>query len=154
LEYDIAGDKAAGRQAVAWVLGPASDLRQQAIVFDWCQDLLSESQKKELAGRMLRGISATAEDDSLAAVRSRVLAAVALFDEVPDVPQQELNRIVYTWWRNRFVPELKAGRTALRPDEAYPLYELLHALRDSTNIDLREAWPAHFEQYPIEHVLS
>src|ERR1035441_5419685 len=39
LYYQVAGDAAAGREAIAAVLGPATDLRQEALAFDWCQDL-------------------------------------------------------------------------------------------------------------------
>src|SRR5262245_16121808 len=40
LYYAISEDASFGRQAIEWAMGPDSDLRQQAIVFDWCQDLL------------------------------------------------------------------------------------------------------------------
>src|SRR5689334_5325659 len=46
LYYQIGHDEEAGRQAVRWALGPASDLRQLALVFDWCQGALSEAQSK------------------------------------------------------------------------------------------------------------
>ena len=40
--YQITGAKEFGKQAVDWALTPqAKDLRQLAIVFDWCQPLLS-----------------------------------------------------------------------------------------------------------------
>jgi hypothetical protein len=89
LDYQISGNAAAGRRAVAWALGPGDDLRQLALVFDWCQDLLGETQKRDLAARIQTGMTAADDDDSIAAVRSRVLAAVALFDEVPRTPQRE-----------------------------------------------------------------
>src|ERR1051326_3399141 len=34
LYYQVSGDAEAGKQAVRWALGPASDLRQLALVFD------------------------------------------------------------------------------------------------------------------------
>ncbi|MGA9627654.1 MAG: hypothetical protein WBQ65_24485, partial [Bryobacteraceae bacterium] len=57
LEYQISGDAAAGRQAVAWALGPGEDLRQLALVFDWCHDLLSEAQRGALAARIQTGMA-------------------------------------------------------------------------------------------------
>ena len=39
-------------------------------------------------------------------------------------------------------------------DDAYALWELLHAIRDNTNIDLRETVPHFFKDFPIEHLLS
>ena len=101
LYYQISGNAAAGRQAVAWALGPGDDLRQLALVFDWCQDLLSEAQRRDLAARLEKGMAAAAADDSIAAVRSRALAAVALFDHVPEAPQRELERVVRNWWERQ-----------------------------------------------------
>jgi hypothetical protein len=39
-------------------------------------------------------------------------------------------------------------------EDAYALMELLHAIRDSTIIELRESIPRFFKDYPIEHLLS
>ena len=39
-------------------------------------------------------------------------------------------------------------------DDAYALLELLHAVRDNTNLDLREACPRFFKDFPIEHLMS
>src|SRR5580692_9015375 len=46
LYYQVSGTAEAGQQAVAWALGAGADLRQLALVFDWCQDILSEAQSK------------------------------------------------------------------------------------------------------------
>jgi hypothetical protein len=154
LYYQISGNAAAGRQAVAWALGPGDDLRQLALVFDWCQDLLSEAQRRALAARIQKGMAAAAADDSMAAVRSRVLAAVALFDEVPQAPQRELESVVRTWWNGKMAPALQNGRGVAARDDAYPLFELLHAMRDSTTLDLREGCPRFFKNFPIEHLVS
>jgi hypothetical protein len=154
LYYQVAGDAEAGREAVAWALGPGSDLRQLALVYDWCQDLLSDAQKKSLAGRLQRGMAETAANDAIAAVRSRVMAAVALFDEVPQGPRQELASVVNGWWAHKIVPELAAGRTAAPREDAYALYELLHVLRDNTNLDLRESARPFFRSFPMEHLVS
>src|SRR5664280_2493556 len=154
LYYQISGNAAAGRQAVAWALGPGDDLRQLALVFDWCQDLLSEAQRRDLAARLQNGMAAASADDSMAAVRSRVLAAVALFDHVPQAPQRELERVVRSWWDGKMAPALENGRGVVARDDAYPLFELLHAMRDSTTLDLREGCPGFFKSFPIEHLVS
>ena len=154
LDYQITGNAAAGRQAVAWALGPGDDLRQLALVFDWCQDLLSEAQRRDLAARIEKGMAAAAANDSMAAVRSRVLAAVALFDHVPQAPQRELERVVRDWWNGKMAPALEKGRDVVARDDAYPLFELLHAIRDNTMLDLRERCPRFFKDFPIEHLVS
>ena len=157
LYYQIAGNAEAGKQAVAWALGPASganpDLRQLALVFDWCQDLLSPAQQHALAARIEKRLAETATDESLPAVRSRGLAAVALYDHVPDVPPRELER-VRAWWNSRIVAALGAGRDPIARDGAYPLLELFHAIRDNTGLDLRESEAAFFKDFPIDHLMS
>jgi hypothetical protein len=152
--YQITGNAAAGRQAVAWALGPNDDLRQLALVFDWCQDLLSETERRDLAARLEKGMMAAAADESVAAVRSRVLAAVALFDHVPQAPQRELEGVVRNWWNGKLAPALENGRDVVARDDAYPLFELLHAMRDNTMLDLRERCPRFFKDFPIEHLVS
>jgi hypothetical protein len=154
LDYQISGNAAAGRQAIAWALGPGEDLRQLALVFDWCQDLLSEAQRRALAARLEKGMAAAAADDSIAAVRSRVLAAVALFDHVPQAPQRALEGLVHNWWNGKLAPALENGRGVVARDDAYPLFELLHAMRDNTMLDLRERCPRFFKDFPIEHLVS
>jgi hypothetical protein len=154
LFYQISGNAAAGQQAITFALSASSDLRQQALVFDWCQDLLNDSQRRDLTSRLEKAISTPPADDSVSTARARVLAAVALFDHVPQTPQRELERIVRTWWEGKLVPALKAGQSVIARDDAYPLLELLHAMRDNTNIELRESIPRFFKDYPIEHLLS
>ncbi len=154
LYHQVSGDAAAGRRAVEWALGPAADLRQRALVFDWCQDVLTEPQRRELTARLIGGIAQPPRDNSVATARGRAFAAIALFDHVPDGPQRELERLVRTWWRSDIVKNLKAGKAVLKRDDAYPLYELLHVIRDNTNLDLRESDGQFFKEYPIEHLLS
>lgn len=154
LHYQIAGNAAMGRRAVAWALNGGSDLRQLALVFDWCQDLLDTAQRRALIARLQQRLNQTAGDDSIAAVRSRALAAVALYDELPQIPNRELERIVHTWWEGRMAPALNGGRDVVPRGDAYPLWELLHVIRDNTNLDLRESARKFFKEFPIEHLVS
>ena len=47
-----------------------------------------------------------------------------------------------------------AGKSLVARDDAYALWEFLHAVRDNTNLDLRENVPHFFKDFPIEHLLS
>jgi hypothetical protein len=154
LYYQVAGDGAIGKQAVTSALAPGADLRQMAIVYDWCQDLLTDDQRKQLETRLAQGISASSADASVPAVRSRALAAIALFDHVPQTPQRELERIVHVWWERNTAPGLKAGKTLVARDDAYALFELLHAVRDDTIIEMRDSCRQFFKDFPIEHLMS
>jgi hypothetical protein len=153
LYFKVTGNAEFGRKAIVWALTPAADLRQQALVFDWCQDLLSEPQRRDLTARLAKGIMVTA-DPAIPAVRSRTLAAIALYDHVPETPQKALDAMVHQWWERRMVPSLRGGKSVVARDDAYALWELLHVVRDNTNLDLRESIPRFFKDFPIEHLLS
>jgi hypothetical protein len=148
LFYQVSGNEDIGRQAVAWALGPATDLRQLALVFDWCQPLLSEAQSKTLKAKLQKGVEQTARASDVATVRSRILAAIAIEDDAT------LKSTVGTWWRGQMAPALKSGSRALQRGEVYPLFEILHAVRDNVNIDLREDAPKYFQELPSYLLLS
>ena len=154
LYYQVSGDAAVGRQAVAWALGPGTDLRQLALVFDWCQELLSDAQRRALIGRIEQRMAQTAGDESTPSVRSLALGAIALFDHVSQTPNQQLQRIIRVWWEGKIAPALNAGQRPVTREDAYALWELLHAVRDTTNLDLRESCRKFFKEFPIEHLMS
>ena len=153
LYYEVAGDQAVGRRAVAWALG-AADLRQMALVYDWCQPLMSEADRRALAARMTKRLAENPVDESIPTARARALAAVALFDEVPQTPQHELERLAYTWWRNRIVRVAGSGRNPVPRDDVYALMEFLHAFQDNADLDLRETARGFFKDLPIDHLMS
>jgi hypothetical protein len=154
LYYQVAGDKAVGRKAIAWALGPDADLRQMALVYDWCQDLFTDAERQSFAARLSRRMTDSGADASMSAARSRALAAVALFDDFPDTPARELDRLVHQWWDGSVIPAVRNGKHAISRDDAYSLYEFLHAIQDNVKVDLRENAPRFFKDYPIEHLLS
>ena len=152
LYYQVTDAEIHGREAVRWALGPGSDLRQLALVFDWCQPVLSAAQSKALAAKLQKGIQAAARSSDLGIIRARTLAAVALADHAPD--SGDLEWLVRTWWRGQMAAALRAGRNAVTRDDAYPLFEFLHAVRDNLYIDLRDPVPGFFKTFPIFHLLS
>ncbi|MEO7648869.1 MAG: hypothetical protein ABIZ80_00240, partial [Bryobacteraceae bacterium] len=155
LYYQASEDAAIGKQAVQWALSPKSnDLRQLSLVFDWCQPLLTEEQSKTLAAKLEKGIAASAKDQSIPAARNRTLAAIALAGHLPKVSAEETERVVRSWWRGYMVPALKGGRNVVPREHVYALFELLHAVRDNVNLDLRDPVPGFFKGLPIFHLLS
>jgi hypothetical protein len=150
----ISGNDALAREAILLGMNGELDLRQQAMVFDWFEHLMSDDQRKSFAARIKKGIDDTTADNSVTGVRSRALAAIAIFDHVPLTPQKELDRIVKQWWDGRMLPALKNGASAISRDDAYALWEMMHAIRDNTNIDLRETFPKYFKDFPIEHLIT
>src|SRR6266849_1747655 len=81
LYYRAGQEQDSGRRAVAWSLSsgsearsggdPRPDLRQLALIFDWCQDLLTPAQSRALALKLQKGIEQSQNDRSVAAARSR-----------------------------------------------------------------------------------
>ena len=54
LYYQVARNDAAGRKAVEWALrdaADAGDLRQLALVFDWCAPVMTKAQADRLAAK-------------------------------------------------------------------------------------------------------
>src|SRR3954453_15303933 len=58
LYFQVSGKAEFGKKAVEWSLTPAADLRQQALVFDWCQEAMTETQRRELSARISKALEA------------------------------------------------------------------------------------------------
>ena len=56
-------------------------------------------------------------------------------------------------WKQRLA-RLQAGTAPIPLDESFAFYEILHAVRDNLNTDLREEDPHYFKEFPIGHLLS
>ncbi len=155
LYFAISGDNAQGRRAVEWALGPGRDLRQLAIVYDWCQPLLSAEQSKALEAkiRQLIGTAPPATQD-LPAWRDRVLAGIATADENQHGEEKLLRQVVEQWWRGEMAPRLTEGRASVAFADVYALVEILHAVRDNLKIELPEAAPEYFRELPKFQILG
>ncbi len=148
LYAQIAGDQTHCETAVNWALGSGADLRQMALVFDWCQPSLPEEKSQALAGRIERALGTISSQSGVSAVRDRVLAAVALAGHRPSVPEAQLRLAVEKWWRGEIVPGLQGRRDVLRLTDLPALLEILHAVRDNLKIDLRDPVQAFFRDLP------
>jgi hypothetical protein len=158
LYYQIARDAAAGKKAVEWALNdaanPVTDLRQLALVFDWCGPVMSAAQADRLGAKIERGIALAAQsltrENETPVQSARALAAIAIADRLKDHGESILRGIVEDWWRGALIPQLE---TQPPPREhIYALVEMLHALRDNLTIDLRDSAPAYFRQLPLDRL--
>lgn len=155
LYYVASQDAAYGKEAVKWALSAQNtDLRQLALIFDWCHDILSDSEKQSLSARMVKLMGQEARSQSTASVRSRVMAAVALIDHVPEVPEKTLRAIWTEWWMGKLVPAIRKSRQSFALTDSYPLLEIMHVIRDNFNFDMRDNALAFFRDFPIHRVLS
>jgi hypothetical protein len=147
LYYAVSGDDAAGKRAIEWALGEsASDLRQLALVYDWCQPILGL--KDPALAAKIRQLSQKRTNDSISARRDRVLALIATASDNQHSEERPLQDLVRQWWRTELAPALADGRATPALPDIYSLLEILHAIRDNLKIDLRDAAPGYFAQLP------
>jgi hypothetical protein len=139
LNYRVAHQNPAGRRAIEWALAN-DDLRQIALVYDWCITLATKAEADRLAAKLQEGLSQPATN--MTGQNARALAAIALADRLPDAGDGALREIV-RWWR---------GQKSFAREEQYPLFEFLHAIRDNTKVDLRESAGAYFNELPLDYV--
>ncbi len=154
LYYQVTGDTAFGKRAVDWALGQATDLRQLALVYDWCQPMLNPAQSKSLAAKIQKLSGAPLAASSLAARRDRILAIVATSDASLHNEEAALRDIVQKWWRAELAPKLASGSMAIPHHELYALLELMHALHDNLKIDFREDAAEYFRELPKYQILG
>ncbi len=155
LYYVASQNKEQGRKAVDWALGPSgTDLRQLAIVYDWCQPLLTEAERTRLTAKLQAALEKAAAAQDFAAVRNRVLAAVALSGHVPGVEEKYVKPVLGPWWEKTVLAPIRAGGTPIDPKDHYALFEMLHVVRDNFDIDLRETAAKHFTTLPVYHLMS
>jgi len=152
LFYQVSGDKAVGGRAIQWAM-TSNDVRQVAFVYDWCQPLLDARQKQALGDKLERALKAPAPAD-IAGMRTRAYVTIAIADRLPDHGAAVLGEMVTKWWRGTMAAAWTAGRDPVRRDQFLPLYELLHAVRDNLNLDLREDAPKVFHELPTYFVIS
>ena len=153
LYFAITGDADSGRRAAEWAMG-ATDVRQVALVYDWCQTNLTPAQNKAIAAKLTSALTALAAKADFASMRDRAFAAVVLADAQPGPSSVALRDIVLNAWKNRAIPILKGGAGLPSVEQVQAIYELMHVVRDNLNIDLRDDFPAWFKTLPQVHLLS
>ena len=155
LYFAISGDAAQGKRAIDWALGPGTDLRQLALVYDWCQPLLNPQQSQTLDAKIRRIVAQMpAAPPSLPAQRDRVLAVIATADENQHGEEKVLRPAVEQWWRAELAPALTAGKTTIPLHELNALIEILHAMRDTLKVEFEEAAPQYFRELPLYQLLG
>ena len=145
LYYQVSKNQPAGRKAIEWALDERNtDVRQLALIFDWCGPLMSKSQADRIAARLEKVLAAPSPDVAQQDVRA--LAAIALTDRLPDQGEAVLKQIVADWWRK--------GRPTIPREQTYALFELMHVVRDNLKIDLRESALEYFKTLATDHLVG
>ncbi|MCP5118048.1 MAG: hypothetical protein GY953_45110 [bacterium] len=146
-------DESYGRRAIEWALAN-DDLRQLALVFDWCQNLLTPEESSQLAGKLRTGSAKLGKNKDLPSVRARLLAAVTLAGHDDAFSEEQIRDIITNWWRGGVVQALRRGGSPIPRNHTYALLELLHATRDNTLVDLRVDYKPYFTSFAAYHLLT
>lgn len=146
LFHQVSGDKDIARQAIRAALQPSASLRDVAIVADWCDAALSETERAALEKRLRQSL--TGRVDDFASARDRAFASLALGDA------PALDALLQTWWRKTTAPALNSGDRAIGHSDFYPFIETAHAVRDNLQIDLRDDILPVFRDLAVERILS
>jgi hypothetical protein len=155
LYYQSGGDRETGRRAVEWALNPKNtDLRQLAIVYDWCQELLSEAENRTLAGRLQKAIAGAPAPKNIGNARDLLLAAIVVADQAPDPSKAMLAAVLQKYWPATVTNPLSQGKMPFPRSDALALMEILHATRDNLNVDLRQSFPSWFKPLALEWLLT
>lgn len=150
LYYRTSKNQTVGRKAVEWALGNTTDLRQMALVYDWCAPLLSKPQGDQLAAKIQKALAKP--PSNIREQSARVLGIVAIADRLPDQGEALLRDVVLRWWRGSITPGLVSGKAPIPRNQTYFLVEMLHVIQDNLKIDLRESAPAYFRQFVLDHL--
>ncbi|HVW84940.1 MAG TPA: hypothetical protein VHB50_09675 [Bryobacteraceae bacterium] len=153
LRYQIAQDQQAGKRAVAWASGPGSDVRQIAIVSDWCGPLLTGADQTAIFGKLRQAVEG-ATPKTIGEARNKTLAAIALSESQPDLAESALRDVFEKFWLQTFIGSIREAKLRVSNSDACAMMELLHAIRDNLNFDGRDVFPAWFKDYPLIHVMA
>jgi hypothetical protein len=139
-------------------VGPADvarldDVRQMAIIADWCEPLISGDDKRQLMARLEGAVNDPRPVRTLSAARTKIFAAIALTGALAE-GQKALEKVFDDFWNRSFIAPLRSATGTVSNADAYAMLEILHVVRDNLNFDLRDTFPAWFKQYPLLHLLA
>jgi hypothetical protein len=155
LYWFVTDDAAYLKKASDWATSAAgSDPRQLALIYDWGQASLAPAAKTVIFNKLKRIASEPAIPKTIAGIRDRLLAATAIADQEPELAERCNRQTARDWFQAKVAAGLREGSNPISREDVYPLYEILHVLRDNTSIDLREYAPPFFHDLPVWHLLS
>lgn len=152
----VTGQESHCKMAAAWAgkeANPAQpeDLRQIALVLDWCAASLPEGERRQIAMRAKPQLNTA--PTSIRVARSQTLTALALADEEAKLAEDALRRVAQ-WWSAQVAPRLRRDDDPFeRREDLFAAIELLHVFRDNLRADLREGASRWFEDLPSRQLL-
>ena len=118
LRFQVEGSEAPGLAALAWSMRlaeagiqTAAELRQAALVYDWCYDLFDASDRDGLKVALTDAVSALLPQAALDAglIRAAILASIATAGDWEE-SEAALATLLGTHWQAEILPRLRSGR--------------------------------------------
>lgn len=145
LYYAVTHDQSRGREAIEWGLAHSCNLRQIALILDWCGSLVTNAERQKLASANCRSNTATTSSSpDWQAIRDRVYLAIATQQGDLGLPPDGFH--------SEFAKFAQAGFRD--PKALYALCELIDALRINGHDDIRRESPQFFRRLPAEYLLA
>jgi len=139
LYHAITNDESRGREAIAWAKDHSCDRRQAALVLDWTSDLISDEDRRVLAGQEC----APVKEKSARSFRDALFMRIASDQSTKDLISESQNSMA-SW----------LGPDALiDAAEFYAMCEFLGVVKSTERIDLREEAHTLFSALPQEFLL-
>ncbi len=128
---------AANRQLALQGLKNASDLRETAIVYDWCYDILQPETREELKSAMVTAINTLLPQASLGVglIRSAVLSSIALAGDWTD-SEPTISQLLDNHWRQEVSQVLTQGGLMDDGAKLIAILETTLVVRHNLEIDL------------------
>lgn len=138
LYYAVTGNAKAGRAAVEWLRTHPADMRQQALVLDWCPEFVTNDDRKKSV------FVVTGNVNNARVVRDNVFGNIAIGNLRKDILPPS------SW--NAQLSYLRSGN--YDAESLYAIFELIDVYRTNFRTDLREQDPKLFSDFPVEYLLS
>ena len=163
LQFQVAGNEAAGRQAVAWAVAMAedsrgferlADLRLGAVVFDWCYELFTKEERARVAGALGKTAGAgrrrfgtrprrSAKCGASCRGRCGGLGGIGVSAGGSSGAPLE----------TEILPALRRGRLTDRAEDLLAVIEFCHAVRNNLQLELWQAAIDVFKSLPFGLIL-
>ncbi len=144
LRFRVEGSEEAGREAVAWSrqlarggIRTASDLRQAAIVYDWCHDLFNTDARGDVGTAIAAAVESVlpSANAGVGLVRAAILASIAVAGDWAG-SERALGQLIGSHWNGEVLLELQAGGLADDGASLLAVLEAVLAVRHNLEIDL------------------
>lgn len=136
----VAGDAPSCEGAIQWGLKHKSEYRQTALIADWCQAQISESDRVAL----LADPPAFQPDRPFTSARNVLFSQIARGEGSRDGAKEQWSRLL---------PLIERDPRVCLP-EAYALFEFLDAANTNFRVDLRQDDAQLFSNFPLLLLLS